>query len=84
MPRVVRNPDLLLYWLDEQLFIKDLRKGTRAIASTEVIAVLDAFSRPRHPTKAIEALEGYEAGSVRRAIRRLTQLGFLLSEKEGR
>ena len=84
MSRLLRNPDLLIYWLDEDLFVKDLRRGTRAIASADVIAVLDAFSRPRDPAKAIEALEGSEAGPVDRTVRTLTRLGFLLPEKEAR
>ena len=84
MPRLLRNPDLLIYWLAEELFVKDLQKGTRAIASADVIAILDVFSRPRHPAKAVEALEGYGAGSVNRTIRTLTRLGFLLPEEEAR
>ena len=84
MPRLRRNPDLLIYWLAEELFVKDLQKGTRAIASADVIAILDVFSRPRHPAKAVEALEGYGAGSVNRTIRTLTRLGFLLPEEEAR
>ncbi len=81
---LLRNPDLLIYWLDEDLFVKDLQKGTKVIASAGAIAVLDVFSRPRHHTEAIEALDGYEAGSVHRAIRRLKQLEYLLPEKEAR
>jgi SagB-type dehydrogenase family enzyme len=84
MPRLLRNPDLLIYWLGEELFVKDLQKRTRAIASAEAIAVLNVFSRPRNPAKAIEALEGYEAGSVHRTVRTLTELGYLLPEKEAR
>jgi SagB-type dehydrogenase family enzyme len=84
VPRILRNPDLLVYWSDDGLFVKDLQRGRRMLASPELITVLDLFSRPRNPIRASEALPGYEAGSVHRAVRRLLQLGFLLPEKEGR
>jgi SagB-type dehydrogenase family enzyme len=83
-PRLVRNPDLLIYWRDEDVLVKDLQRGRNLIASAEVISVLDVFSRPRNPGSATGALPGYEAGSVSQAVRRLTQMGFLLPEKEAR
>ena len=84
MSRVLRNPDLLVYWLGEDLFVKNLQTGTKVIAGAEAVAVLDAFSRPRRRTDALEALDRYEAASFHRAIRRLKRLGFLLPEKEAR
>lgn len=72
---------MLVYWRGEDLFVKDLQRGAKLRASADVIAVLDAFSRPRSPET---ALAGYEAGSVTRTVRKLARSGFLLPENEGR
>ena len=84
MSRLVRNPDLLLAWREGRLFVEDLRRKTRTLASPDVVGVLDVFGRPRTPADAAKALPGFDAASVRDGIRRLVERGLLLPEREAR
>jgi SagB-type dehydrogenase family enzyme len=82
LSRLVRSPDLLLAWRGGRLFVEDLRRKTRTLASQDVVAVLDVFGRARTPAEAARALPGYEPASVREGIRRLAALGLLLPDRE--
>jgi SagB-type dehydrogenase family enzyme len=79
--RLVRNPDLLLCWKEERLLVRDLDTGKALRASSQIVLLLDLFSRPRSAADAAAALEGYQKRSVLSAIGRLSRLGLLLPER---
>jgi SagB-type dehydrogenase family enzyme len=84
LSRLVRNPDLLLAWRGGRLFVEDLSRKTRTLASPDLVGVLDVFGRPRTPQDGVRALDGFEPASAQRGIRRLTELGLLIPESEAR
>jgi SagB-type dehydrogenase family enzyme len=84
LSRLVRSPDLLLGWRGGRLFVEDLSRKTRTLASADLVGVLQAFSRPRTPQEAVRVLDGFEPASARRGIQRLVQLGLLVPEGKGR
>jgi hypothetical protein len=61
--RLLRNPDLLAGWNSGRLFLKDLSRQRDIVASPEVFALLDVFSRPRTPPRcaALPVSAGWEA-----------------------
>ena len=84
MTRLVRSPDLLLAWRGRRLFVEDLVRKTRTLASPDLLGVLDLFGRPRTAADAVKALPAFEPASARRGIRRLAELGLLIPEAEAR
>lgn len=82
--RILRNPDLVVFWDGEGLVARVLESGISVRASPEVISVLDLFGRPCRVEDAVSALREYEPPSLRRTIKTLARLGLLLSEREAR
>jgi hypothetical protein len=82
--RLLRNPDLLAGWNAGRLVVKDLGRQRDVLASPEVFALLDVFSKPRTPEEAAAALSEFEKNSVERAVRRLARMGLLLPAPEAR
>lgn len=80
--RLVRNPDLLIYWDPDGLVVRNLHSGDDMTADPAMISILDVFGRPRRSESAVKALKQYEAGFVLRATRKLRKLGWLLAESE--
>jgi SagB-type dehydrogenase family enzyme len=82
--RLLRNPDLLAGWNAGRLLVKDLSRQRDVLASPEVFALLDLFSKPRTPGEAADALPDFERRSVLRSVRRLARIGLLLPAPEAR
>jgi SagB-type dehydrogenase family enzyme len=80
----VRNPDLLAGWNAGRLFIKDLSRQRDILASPEVFALLDVFSKPRTPEEAAAGLPDFERSSIETGVRRLTRMGLLVPASEAR
>jgi SagB-type dehydrogenase family enzyme len=81
---LVRNPDLLIYWQADRLLVKELESGNTAVASAEVIGLLDLFDHPRHAREAAARYPDYEPRSVERGVARLTELGLLVPAEKAR
>ena len=84
MDRLVRNPDLLISWSEEELFVEDLHSGEVFSVSPETILLLDSFEGPRTPSAVADSLPDYDRQSVLRSIGRFRRLGLLIPEREGR
>ena len=82
--RYVRAPDLLLCWRDGRLFVDDLSGAGTARAGPDLVVILDLFSRPRTIDSAVRALPSYEPRSLRRSIRELRSIRYLLPEAAAR
>jgi SagB-type dehydrogenase family enzyme len=84
LDRLVRNPDLLISWSEEELFVEDVRSGESFAVSPDAILLLDAFNIPRTPSAAADALPDFDRRSVLRSAGRFRRLGLLIPEREGR
>jgi SagB-type dehydrogenase family enzyme len=84
LTRLVRDPDLLLYWRGDLLQVELLQGKRRHAVSPEVVRVLDFFGAPRSPAEAARALTGYEPASVLRSVARMVRAGLLIPEAEAR
>ena len=82
--RLVRNPDLLLYWQAGGLRIKDLESGKALVADAEAIGLLDLFDNPCRAREAAAHYPGYEPRSVERGVARLAKLGLLIPAEKAR
>ena len=84
MIRLVRNPDLLISWSEEELFVEDLHSGDSFVISPDTILLLDSFDGPRKASSVADSLPDYDRRSVLRSIARIRRLGLLVPEREGR
>jgi len=82
LPHLALNPDLLIYWGEGRLLVRDLSSGREVLASPEVVTLLDLFRQARTAQAAARALPGYKERSVRKGIEELARHGLLLPARE--
>jgi SagB-type dehydrogenase family enzyme len=82
--RLVRHPDLLLCWSGRDLLVQNLESKLRVRGGPELAALLAIFDRPREPRAAARRVPGYDPELALAGIRKLREIGFLLTEKAAR
>lgn len=82
--RLVRNPDLLLFWGENSLIARDLRTGRETLVSSEAVRLLDFFGEPRRPLEAAGVPALGSKSAVARAIESLARREILVPEAEAR
>jgi SagB-type dehydrogenase family enzyme len=75
--RLVRHPDLLLWWNDDGPVVRNLESGVTLSADRLAADVLASFDLAREPS-------ADDPAKVRGKIRFLRRLGFLIPESEAR
>jgi len=77
LPRIVRHPDLLVWWNDDGPVVRNLESGVTLSGDRLAVEVLASFDHPREPSARASA-------RIRGKTRLLRRLGFLIPEAEAR
>lgn len=78
--RLRRDPDLVVLWRSRELIVRNVRTRVSVKATAGVVALLDAFSRPRSLSALFRA--GMREERVAQAIRELERAGLLIGAEK--
>jgi SagB-type dehydrogenase family enzyme len=78
--RLRRARTVVCYWRDGRLVFENYRTQVRITADPLATLVLDFFERWRSSSQFYARMSGYTRASLDRALRQLTQRGFLVRE----
>jgi SagB-type dehydrogenase family enzyme len=78
--RLRRAKTILAYWNNGRFVFENYRTRVAVTADPLVANVLDFFGRWRRPEESIRELPQYSPGSLRAALRRLTECSLLVRE----
>ncbi|HEY7862198.1 MAG TPA: hypothetical protein VIE39_00970 [Thermoanaerobaculia bacterium] len=80
--RVVRNPDVVIFWGEEGLLARDLRSGKESRIEPALAGALARLEGPRSLEEAAGVLSVGSRESGARAVRELRRRGLLLDERD--